>query len=217
MCNSSNNGSDDKLQATSREAETENEENEVNSVTSKESSLDDGLQIALQKADTENEENEVSFVISKENSSDIESKISAENSRINRELLIPELVANEKQKRDLKKFLLIGVIVFISVQILMMSVFICLLVYSVTIGSNRLTNIDKELCKSLIDFMKFFVSATLCEFIAMLFFIVKYVFDKSIFELIKLFKSDDINLNNETQNTVNPNLNFNDEDNSKSA
>jgi len=185
--------------------------------------LDDKLQVALREADIENEENEGISVTSVESPSDIESKISAENSRINRELLIPELVANEKQKRNLKMFLLIGVIVFIAAQITVMSVYIGQLVYSVTIGSNKLTNIDKELCKSLIGFMKFFVSATLCEFIAMLFFIVKYVFDKSIFELIKLFKSDETNksgetnLNNELKYTVDNGLNYNDEDNSKSA
>lgn len=153
----------------------------------------------------------------KENSSDIKSQVLAENSKINREILMPQLVANEKQKRILKMFLLIGIIVFITAQITVMSVYIGQLVYSVTIGSNNLTEINTELCESLISFMKFFVSATLCEFIAMLFFIVKYVFDKSIFELIKLFKSSDIDLNTESKDVDNQNSSYNYEDNSRSA
>ena len=101
-----------------------------------------------------------------------------------------------------------------------MSIFIGQLVYSLTLGSSKLLNINENLCIDLIAFMKFYVTATLCEFIAMMFFVVRYAFDKSIFELIKLFKSDETNENiiDETKNTENNVDNTNEEiDKVKSA
>ena len=104
-----------------------------------------------------------------------------------------------------------------------MSIFIGQLVYSLTLGSSKLLNINENLCIDLIAFMKFYVTATLCEFIAMMFFVVRYAFDKSIFELIKLFKSDESdetneNIIDETKNTENNVDNTNEEiDKFKSA
>ena len=49
-----------------------------------------------------------------------------------------------------------------------------------------------EQLKDVIKFLEYYISATTAEFIAMLFFIVKFVFDKSIVSLIKdLFNKDD--------------------------
>lgn len=49
-----------------------------------------------------------------------------------------------------------------------------------------------EQLKDVIKFLEYYISATAAEFIAMLFFIVKFVFDKSIVSLIKdLFNKDD--------------------------
>ncbi len=112
------------------------------------------------------------------------------NNNILEKSLMPELIENEKQKRKFKKIVLTRVCLFIILYSVLMLVSLLLLVLALTIGSNKYPNINVNLCSKLIEFMKFFVTASLCEFIAMLYVIVKYVFDKSIVKLVKLFKED---------------------------
>lgn len=125
-----------------------------------------------------------------QNNNDIKSFVASFNNSIVKDALMPELKENEHQKRKLKKTVLKGVCFFIFFYSLFMFICLILLIYTITIGSNKFLFIDSNLCSQLINFMKFFVTASLCEFIAMLFMIVKYVFDKSIVELVRLFKDD---------------------------
>ena len=118
------------------------------------------------------------------------------NNNILEKSLMPELIENEKQKRKFKKIVLTRVCLFIILYSVLMLISLLLLVWAVTFGSNRYSNIDVNLCSKHIEFMKFFVTASLCEFIAMLYVIVKYVFDKSIVKLVKLFKEDNISKKN---------------------
>lgn len=57
--------------------------------------------------------------------------------------------------------------------------------------------IDLVVLEYLFDFLRFYIGATLAELIAILFFIVKQIFDKSIVELFKNF--DRISIKNKGQ------------------
>ena len=148
-----------------------------------------------------------------QNNNDIKSFVASFNNSVVKDSLMPELKENENQKRKLKKTVLKGVCFFIFFHSLLMFTCLILLIYTITIGSNKFLFIDSNLISQLINFMKFFVTASLCEFIAMLFVIVKYVFDKSIVELVTLFKDDssksinnDISKSNNNDNQYRENI-----------
>ncbi len=95
--------------------------------------------------------------------------------------LLPSYVDDEKQKRGYKTMLLVFVGGLIVVQTLG-----CLFV----IGFSLIVHGDDiEVLKLVTDFTKYFLNIFGAEFVAMFFFIVKYVFDKSVITLIHDFKS----------------------------
>lgn len=101
------------------------------------------------------------------------------------ETLNPQLAQNEEQKRIFKENLmkyirriLVAQMILVSIPILMVFVNICL-------DIPFMKTIEKEQIQTLFSFLKYYIGAIIVEFIAMLFFIVKYVFDKSIVDLTK--------------------------------
>lgn len=99
------------------------------------------------------------------------------------ETLSPELKNNEIQKRSFKqklikyiKYLVLFQLVLVAIPILSCCVAVC---FDISI-MNDLTN---ESIEVLFGFLKYYISVVIVEFLAMLFFIVKYVFDKSIVDL----------------------------------
>ena len=106
--------------------------------------------------------------------------------------LKPELVNNEKQKRTFKEDLMeyIKKILIAQVAVLGLVVLICFLAISFKFPFMR--EIEPGTIEMMFEFLKYCITAIIAEFIAMLFFIVMFVFDKSIVDLIKqLFKNED--------------------------
>lgn len=129
----------------------------------------------------------------------IKSFVKSFNDSVLENSLIPQLKRNEKQKRFLKTVVLKNVCIFIVIHSLLMFICLGVLMYTITLGSNKYTNINFDLCSQLIGFMKYFITASLGEFITMLAVIVHYVFDKSIVDLIALFKTDKRNKKNSSK------------------
>ena len=76
-------------------------------------------------------------------------------------------------------------------QMILIAIPILLLTNASFLNIPILRNLDSNGLSIFCDFMKYYISAVIVEFIAMLFFIVKYVFDKSITELVKEYKISD--------------------------
>lgn len=104
--------------------------------------------------------------------------------------LVPQLIKNEAQKRGFK----VDLMRYIKNMIIFQSILITLPVIFMTVSSfvklpflQSLSELDFQFFCS---FLKYYISAIIVEFVAMLFFIVKYVFDKSITDLVKDYKKD---------------------------
>lgn len=108
------------------------------------------------------------------------------------ETLAPQLSKNEEQKRAFKKALTIYIIVILSIQIAIFLLVIIIFTLAHCLNIEIFKNITIEQLEHLLSFLKYFITAIVAEFIAMLFFIVKFVFDKSIVDLItQLFDKKD--------------------------
>ncbi|MBQ3543575.1 MAG: hypothetical protein IJA34_01085 [Lachnospiraceae bacterium] len=107
------------------------------------------------------------------------------------EHLAPQLVDNEKQKRKLKTKLLFYIKIMIAVQIALIAIPVIFMSLSVFVKWEHINNIDIAVLEVFCSFLKYYISVIIAEFVAMLFFIVKYIFDKSISDLVKDFKKDD--------------------------
>lgn len=118
--------------------------------------------------------------------------------------LLPELRENEKQKRELKPKLLNAVITLIRAYSGLFIIVLFAFVASIIIYPWFEIKLEIELMNKFISFLEFFIGATFAEFIGMLFFIVHYIFDKSIVELMKEFKKEN-DENKEQDNNTNEN------------
>lgn len=108
------------------------------------------------------------------------------------EILSPELSKNEEQKRLFKERLMKYIIVILSIQLGFFLFFVLAFTIVLCLNCPIFNKLSLEQLKDVIKFLEYYISATAAEFIAMLFFIVKFVFDKSIVSLIKdLFNKDD--------------------------
>ena len=100
-------------------------------------------------------------------------------------ILGPQLHENENQKRKLKNKL----INFMLAMLIVQSLLVFLPVLCIIISScfkipflNMLTLDQQEL---IFNFLKYYVTAVIAEFLTMLYFVIRYVFDKSIVDLVK--------------------------------
>ncbi len=87
---------------------------------------------------------------------------------------------NENQKRKHRKAILIIVTIFISVQLVFFNVVVGFMLSSITIENPMFKNINSETTELILDFLKYYVSATIVELLGMLLFIIKNVFDSSL-------------------------------------
>ena len=104
---------------------------------------------------------------------------------IYKDTLAPELKANEKLKREHKKQLmgfLCGLIIFESAFLVVSVGFLFMMIFF-----TQIIKVDVSVIKSMIGFMKYFISAVIVELLAILFFIVRSVFDKTIKDLFANF------------------------------
>lgn len=101
------------------------------------------------------------------------------------ETLNPQLYLNEEQKRKFKEDLMVYIKKILSFQILLVSLTILIVCIDICFDIHFMKQLDSSQIDNLFDFLKYYITAIIVEFIAMLFFIVKFVFDKSIVDLIK--------------------------------
>lgn len=98
--------------------------------------------------------------------------------------LTPKLVENEEQKQKFKEQLMKFLKRMIWAQLCIVSAPVILFCLVAAIDFPWANGLFLDNIKVAFDFLKFYITAITGEFIAMLFFIVKYVFDKSIVDLI---------------------------------
>ena len=105
--------------------------------------------------------------------------------------LSPQLSENEIQKRSFKEQLINYLLKIIIVQTALIFIPVHIIIIVVCFDFPYFNNITLEQQQLLFDFLKYFITAILAEFLAMLFFIVRSVFDKSIVDLVKgLFQNN---------------------------
>lgn len=107
---------------------------------------------------------------------------------IYKDVLAPELKENEKLKRTHKTELMKNIFKLLNIQFVFTYIFVLILIVT-TIFSNFL-NISEEIVVQIFSFSRFYITSIVAELIAILFFIVKSVFDKSIVDLFKNFDKD---------------------------
>lgn len=108
--------------------------------------------------------------------------------RIYEETLAPELVENEKTKRLHKKLVVQKLFKLLKWQFI--ATYVSIFMMIIIIACSNILSIETSVLKSMFSFMKFYITSVLAELVAILFFIVKQVFDKSIVELFKNFDKD---------------------------
>lgn len=108
------------------------------------------------------------------------------------EILSPELSNNEMQKRYFKEKLVKYIIRILTVQLIFFLIITLCFMLACCFKMPFIQEISLEQISAITNFLKYYISAIIVEFISMLFFIVKFVFDKSIVSLItQLFKKND--------------------------
>lgn len=101
------------------------------------------------------------------------------------ETLNPQLRLNEVQKRKFKENLMKYVQIVLSAQIILVSLAVLVVCLNICFKIPFVKDLNSEQINTIFSFFKYYITAIIAEFIAMLFFIVKFVFDKSIVDLTK--------------------------------
>lgn len=108
---------------------------------------------------------------------------------IYKEVLSPQLEENEKLKRQQKTELMSNIFAFLKWQFFATYAFIFGFILIIACKTNL--GISDNVIIHIFNFLKFYITTIVAELIAILFFIVKNVFDKSITDLFKNFDKKD--------------------------
>lgn len=176
--------------------ETTEQGSETSSIDTNESDVDDSYMTIIlkgnsEKENDEQEQSEDDFIDAENSIESFDEIIDDFNNRAVLRDLTEQLVENELQKRGFKVKLMNYIKGMIIVQMFLIAIPVLLLTGASFLNVSKLRSLDSEALSIFCDFMKYYISAVIVEFIAMLFFIVKYVFDKSITELVKEYKISD--------------------------
>lgn len=106
-------------------------------------------------------------------------------------VLAPQLENNEQLKREQKKVLMDKIFEILKGQFIITYIFVGVVLLAVIIS--QWLGLEETLLVEMISFIKFYITSIIVELIAILFFIVKNVFDTSITDLFKNFDSDSKN------------------------
>lgn len=87
---------------------------------------------------------------------------------------------NEDQKRKHRKAILIIVTTFIAIQLVFFNIVVGFMLSSITLQFSLFKNIDYKTTELILDFLKYYISASIVELLGMLLFIIKNVFDSSL-------------------------------------
>lgn len=104
--------------------------------------------------------------------------------KIYQDVLSPQLEENEILKREQKRELMSKIFKILKWQFIFTYVFVVVLIAG-ALFSKKL-QISENIVTSIIKFVEFYITSIVAELLAILFFIVKNVFDKSIVDLIKI-------------------------------
>lgn len=104
-------------------------------------------------------------------------------------VLSPQLKENEKLKREHKTILMNNLFKILKGQFVFTYIFVLALIIG-TLASSWL-KLSEVIVKDVIQFVEFYITSIVVELLAILFFIVKNVFDKSIVDLIRNFDKHD--------------------------
>lgn len=107
--------------------------------------------------------------------------------------LVKENATNEKQFRGLKPKILVFICVLVAFQLLTMNLAVVVVIIASVVDNNGIwfvQKIDPEIATVLCDFLKYYISATIVELLAMLFFIIRSVYNKSTLEMFRIFHGD---------------------------
>ena len=98
------------------------------------------------------------------------------------QILSPQLSENEIQKRSFKEKLMKYILKVLFIQLILIGIFVIGIFSVLCFGYQNefLTNNINQI----FSFLRYYMTAIIAELIAMLFFIVKFVFDKSIVDLL---------------------------------
>ena len=107
---------------------------------------------------------------------------------IYKDILSPQLQKNEELKRQQKKKLMDNIFKLLKTQFI--ATYVLIFGFIMMIALNQEFGITENTMTQIFDFLKFYITTIIAELIAMLFFIVKNVFDKSIVDLFKNFDKD---------------------------
>lgn len=111
----------------------------------------------------------------------------ASKQRLYENVLAPQLEQNEELKRKQKQELTKKVFTILKWQFIATYVFV--LVIIIIIAASNWLKLSDAIIGRIIDFIQFYITSIIAELIAILFFIVKNVFDKSIVDLFSNFDS----------------------------
>ncbi len=99
--------------------------------------------------------------------------------------LDPHLGKNEEQKRDFKGKLVSYIEKVLVAQLIAVGVMIIIVFLTICFDIPIMKDISGAQTVQMLEFLKYYITAIIAEFIAMLAFIVKFVFDKSIVDLTR--------------------------------
>lgn len=109
--------------------------------------------------------------------------------------LTNEFTANESQKRTFKPILLAIISVLIFFQLIFSNAVILIIVLSLVAGNDKIlfiNKIDLTIVSELFNFLKYYITSTVVELLAMIYFIIRYVFNDSVEDMIKNNRIKDV-------------------------
>lgn len=106
----------------------------------------------------------------------------------NNNKIIEEFRKNEIKNREFKPHILNFICFLLMLQMILTTIIVFIVIISLVVGNNHLWfiyKLDSEVCKSVLDFLKYYISATIVELLGVLYFIVKQIFENNPIEMFK--------------------------------
>lgn len=91
-----------------------------------------------------------------------------------------QIIKNENQKRKFKRAILWLVSILTFIQLIFFNVVVAFVVASITVEHSFLKELDIKIISEMLDFLKYYIGATIVELLGMLLFIMRYVFSDTI-------------------------------------
>lgn len=103
-----------------------------------------------------------------------------------KETLIFDILKKEGEKAPERERMRNVIIIFLFSQLL----FLALLMVSLLISKGIFGSFNDKVFLELIDFLKFYITVIVAEFVAMIFFIVKYIYNNKLIDVLEKWFKD---------------------------